>query len=107
MEEQKLKQLKAAFRQFDKNNDGLINKQELMSILKKVGRQPSEQEISDIIHNLDHNDKGAINFQEFINLITSGGKPQDKMTEMREQFRQFDLNGDGYVSKDELFTLLQ
>lgn len=49
---------------------------------------------------------GTIEFPEFLELIVHTMKSVDLTTEVREAFRLFDKNGDGYITVDELKGIL-
>ena len=45
---------------------------------------------------------GTIEFNEFLNMMSKKMKETDKEEELREAFRVFDRNGDGFISASEL-----
>ncbi len=101
------KDLKSTFDYFDKNNTGRINATELGGIMKNIGKGSSDSEVADMMSSIDKDSNGYLDFEEFI--IIMGGKskfPVSVEEELKEQFRLFDLNGDGVVSMDELKTVL-
>ena len=46
-------EIKAAFAVFDKNNDGMITNEELAVVLRSLGKNPSEDELKEIISEVD------------------------------------------------------
>lgn len=46
-------ELKQAFRIFDKDDDGTISTQELGTVMRSLGQNPSESELLDIIKEVD------------------------------------------------------
>ncbi len=56
---------------------------------------------------LDWSEDGLFDLKDFTRLMTTHMKGQEEMEdELRESFKMFDLNGDGYVSFDELRTAM-
>ena len=101
------KDMKSAFDYFDKNHSGRINVSELAGAMKNIGRNPSDQEIKDMMSTVDQDSDGFLGFDEFVMIMGTKSKfPISQDEELREQFRMFDLNGDGVVTKDELKKVL-
>ena len=56
---------------------------------------------------LDKNKDGSISFLEFVqglNSLSAGSSQEEKL---RFAFQIYDINGDGYISNGELFTVLK
>ena len=45
---------------------------------------------------------GEVNFSEFVTMMTQKMKEQDTQEEIKEAFRVFDKNGNGFISAAEL-----
>ncbi|GER27877.1 calmodulin-like protein [Striga asiatica] len=97
-------ELKRVFQMFDLNSDGRITRDELSSSLKKIGIFIPDDELAQMIAKIDANEDGCVDMDEFRvlyrNIITEGEE------EMREAFNVFDLNGDGFITVDELRSVL-
>lgn len=63
-------QLRAAFKVFDKNNDGFISVKELADVLMNLGEKMTDDEFEDMINEADVDGDGRINYEEFIDMMT-------------------------------------
>ena len=59
-----------------------------------------------MVNSIDVDGNGVINFIEFVRLMISKARNQDSEEELREAFRVFDRNGDGFVNAAELRHVL-
>ena len=52
---------------------------------------------------IDFDENGSIEFEEFVNLVSKSTNftKNDAEDEMLESFKMFDLNHDGFITKDE------
>ncbi|KAJ2670771.1 hypothetical protein IWW42_003804 [Coemansia sp. RSA 1085] len=103
MNEQNIKELKEAFALFDKDNNGVITRNELSRLMRSLNHNPTEEELNDMINEVDENGDGSIDFPEFVAMMArkpmSSEGPED---EILEAFRVFDKNDDGVISAEEL-----
>jgi calmodulin len=58
--------MKEAFSIFDKHGNGLITTQDLKSVIKFLGKHPTDAEIQYMINEADFDGKGTIDFVEFL-----------------------------------------
>lgn len=54
---------------FDKNKDGHITSNELKTVLKELGHNPTDQEIEEFIKAVDIDDNKTIEFNEFCRYL--------------------------------------
>ena len=87
---------------------GTITIVELKEVMKSLGQNPTEKELSRMINSVDDNGDNEIDFEEFLLLMSSkkGSGKADPDKELREAFKVFDKDGNGTISKDELKQLM-
>ncbi|XP_062183663.1 probable calcium-binding protein CML22 [Phragmites australis] len=116
-------ELARVFELFDHDGDGRITREELEDSLGKLGIPVPGDEVASMIALIDANGDGCVDVEEFGELyraIMAGDKAEGKGSrggeeegedgeedeDMREAFRVFDANGDGYITVDELGVVL-
>ena len=101
-------ELERVFEMFDQNGDGHITKKELNDSLKKLGISVSEKELGLMIEKIDVNADGRVDMEEFRALYHTlmEEREEEKEQDMKEAFNVFDRNGDGFISADELKSVL-
>eukprot|EP00243_Klebsormidium_subtile_P002906 TRINITY_DN1592_c0_g1_i1.p1 TRINITY_DN1592_c0_g1~~TRINITY_DN1592_c0_g1_i1.p1 ORF type:complete len:292 (-),score=64.31 TRINITY_DN1592_c0_g1_i1:609-1484(-) len=99
----------AAFKYFDHNSDGCIDKEELGAVLRSLGDNPTDDELTAMITAVDQNGDGSICLGEFLNLnkmALEAGLAGDEDMELRATFDVFDLDKNGFISCQELQQVL-
>ncbi|GFQ06396.1 calmodulin-like protein 3 [Phtheirospermum japonicum] len=99
-------ELKRVFQMFDRNGDGRITKQELNDSLENMGIFIPDKELSAMIDKIDINGDGCVDIGEFETLYQNIMDERDVEEDMREAFNVFDQNGDGFITVDELKSVL-
>ncbi|XP_027342902.1 calmodulin-like protein 3 isoform X1 [Abrus precatorius] len=99
-------ELKRVFQMFDHNGDGRITKKELNESLEKLGIFIPNKELTQMIEKIDVNGDGCVDIDEFGELYGSIMEERDEEEDMREAFNVFDQNGDGFITVEELRTIL-
>jgi calmodulin len=100
--EDKIAEFREAFEIFDKNRDGFITIKELAEIMKNLGQNPTEAELTDMINEVDIDGNGNIDFKEFLGLMARKMRDSDTEEELIEAFKVFDRDGNGLISATEL-----
>lgn len=100
--EDQIAEFKEAFGLFDKDGDGSITTNELGTVMRSLGQNPSEAELRDMISEVDADGNGTIDFPEFLNLMARKMKDTDSEEELKEAFKVFDKDQNGYISAAEL-----
>jgi len=69
-EEEMKKELKEAFRLYDRDGEGFIPIGVLREILKELDSQISEEDLDGIIEEVDADGSGTVDFDEFMEMMT-------------------------------------
>ncbi|XP_004308824.1 PREDICTED: calmodulin-3-like [Fragaria vesca subsp. vesca] len=95
-------EFKQAFSLLDKDGDGSITTNELGTVMRSLGLKPTEEELEGMIEEVDADGNGRVDLQEFLSLMAR--KMQDNLSErqLREAFKVFDKDQNGFISADEL-----
>lgn len=96
------KEYREAFNLFDSDGDGTITSKELGVVMRSLGQTPTEAELKEMIAEVDANKDGTIDFKEFLGLMATQTKERDSEEELREAFKVFDKDGNGFISAAEL-----
>ncbi|XP_063691174.1 calmodulin-like isoform X5 [Bolinopsis microptera] len=107
LSEEQIAEFREAFSLFDKDGDGTITTTELGTVMKSLGQSPCESDLQDMINEVDADGNGTIDFKEFLEMMTKHMKEADCDQELREAFKVFDQNGDGFISAEELKTVMR
>ncbi|KAK4361577.1 hypothetical protein RND71_020529 [Anisodus tanguticus] len=99
-------ELRRIFQIFDRNGDGRITKKELNDSLENMGIFIPDLELTHMIEKIDVNGDGCVDIDEFGSLYQSIMDERDEEEYMREAFNVFDQNSDGFISVDELKSVL-
>ncbi|OMJ76321.1 hypothetical protein SteCoe_24347 [Stentor coeruleus] len=100
------KHLRKEFQAIDKNSDGKITRDELISKYKEnMEESKAKQIVDNIIKQIDSNLNGEIDYSEFISACMNHSKYQSKES-LEEAFRMFDKDGSGGITANEIKNVL-
>lgn len=90
------------FKSLDKQNNGMVSIQDLHHLLDKIGIHTTLEDIEKLVGrtSLDY-----IDFLCFYEAMIKA-KFDEQADDLFKTFKVFDLNGDGYISCDELESVL-
>ncbi|KAK2497743.1 hypothetical protein MC885_007895 [Smutsia gigantea] len=104
--EEQVAEIREAFSLFDKDGDGTITTQELGTIMRSLGQNPTEAELRGMVGEIDHDSSGTVDFPEFLGMMAKQMQGRDSEEEVHEAFRTFDKHDNGFVSAAELRHLM-
>ena len=94
------------FKQFDKNGNGSLSREELIDGYRTIkGVNFNEKDIDILIEKVDADGSGDINYSEFINIAI----PSEKLLSaerLEKLFKVFDKDGDNEVTVQEIKLIL-
>ena len=70
--------------------------------MRSLGQNPTDAEVQDMINEVDVDGSGAMEFPEFCVMMVKKMQESDTENEVREAYRVFDKDHDGYISASEL-----
>ncbi|KAI4368380.1 hypothetical protein MLD38_016942 [Melastoma candidum] len=100
--QEQLQCFKDAFSVIDKDGKGFIPPEDLAVVVRSFECRPSEEELQRMIDEIDANQDGMIEFVEFFNKMASKMREADTEEELKEAFKVFDTDQNGFISPNEL-----
>jgi len=97
-----LQSCRDAFDLFDRNRDGVISIDELGTVMRSLGQNPSEKEVKELYDAIDTDNSGGITFEEFVKLWSTQNEDGETEEEVIDAFRVFDNDADGKIPATEL-----
>ena len=107
--EEVLSEYKDLFDSYDKNKNGEIERKEMNIILKKLGKEGTEEEIDSIWKSMNKIESDyTISFDDFIEFIKRYNLSKNSMStdDIINAFEIFDKNHDGTISINEFKHIL-
>jgi len=95
-------EFKEAFDYFDKDGSGSISSDELLQVMRAMGQNPTEDELLNLVMEVDIDGNGTIDFPEFLDMMKKKATEVDEEADLREAFKLFDRNRDGFIDTREL-----
>ena len=102
MSEEQIAEYKEAFSLFDKDGDGTIDASELGTVMRSLGQNPTESELTDMINEIDIDHSGTIDFEEFKTMMIAKDENRSPEDDLKEAFKVFDKDNNGFISAKEL-----
>ncbi|GLC42588.1 hypothetical protein PLESTB_001116600 [Pleodorina starrii] len=106
MAEDRYAEYKEAFTLFDSDGDGFITTKELGTVLRALGKSPTEAEIKTIVKDIDPDNRGVVDYKEFEKIMTRDIREYDNEQDLKAAWKVFDKAGQGFISIAELKHVL-
>ncbi|KAI1732083.1 EF hand domain-containing protein [Ditylenchus destructor] len=100
-------ELSDTFDLLDMDRDGRLNRQEIGALLRAVNMEPTRKELDFIFSEMDRDQSGKINKESFVNYLRSPPINRITIGELEKHFKEFDSDGDGAITEDELSKILE
>ena len=128
MEDKKIEmELMEQYKKYDINGDGFIDLADIKAVMKNRDEDISDDEIEEMIAKVDINGDGKIDYEEFVKMIVTENEDAnvqndytadlptdlpveatyDSKDELMEEFKNYDMNGDGFVVSDEIRAVIK
>jgi Ca2+-binding EF-hand superfamily protein len=108
--EEQIEMLRKAFDMFDREKTGQIETSMCGTILRTLGQTFDEGDLESIIEEVDADGSGQLEFDEFLTLCARFLVEEDAeamQQELREAFRLYDKEGNGYIKTSCLRDILR
>jgi len=106
MQQEEIEDIKATFTQFDRDGDGTISTDELLTVLNATGLDPTRDDIEELVNLFDMDESGNLDFSEFLNLMVMVRKDVQSTEDIMDCFSLLDADGNGVISRAELQEIL-
>merc|ERR1711874_591554 len=94
-----------AFNLFDADKDKRINAEEILGLIRSLGGQLECSHVKELVRACqDHRDQ-SLGMEEFLDHWRIFKQKLDE-EEIREAFKSYDQDGDGYITRDEMFAAI-
>jgi len=107
---EQVQMLRKAFDMFDRDKKGCIHTNMVATILRTLGQNFEEKDLKELIEEIDIDGSGELEFDEFLTLTARYLVDEDSeamQEELREAFRMYDKEGNGYINVSALREILR
>ncbi|KAJ1501922.1 Myosin light polypeptide 6 [Coelomomyces lativittatus] len=106
--EEQQKEFRETFSLFDKKGDGYVELKFIGDLLRALGKNPTEFQVTQIVNNFQQQAITKINLENVLNIIDQSDelKSFGTLDEFKQGFQVFDKDGTGYISEGELKYVL-
>ncbi|XP_068146530.1 calmodulin-beta [Drosophila tropicalis] len=95
-----------AFKILKKDSEGSVTTRELANIMRSLGCHPTDGELQSMVNEVDYDGNGSIEFEEFSAMILRKLRATNNEDELREAFRIYDRDNNGFIQPGELKYIL-
>ena len=108
--QEQVQMLQKAFDMFDREKKGSIATHMMSTILRTLGQTFEEADLEILLSEIDADGSGQLEFEEFLALCARFLVEEDAeamQEELREAFRLYDKEGNGYIKTADLREILR
>mmetsp|Transcript_2331 Transcript_2331/g.3345 ORF Transcript_2331/g.3345 Transcript_2331/m.3345 type:complete len:215 (-) Transcript_2331:234-878(-) len=108
IEDERFDEIKEIFAMFDKDRTGKIQAQDLGFVLRGLGFNVTEEEITKVVNEHDRNGDGTIDLPEFLLMLKNHEfrGPELLQKDVISHFAVFDRKKDGYIDEMDFIEIL-
>merc|ERR1712032_1604317 len=100
--EKKISEFQRAFFYFAHEKTGVLKAKQMGEVMRKLGQNPAEAELQDMINEVDKDGAGLVEFPVFLYMMAKKENDETAEDEIREAFKVFDGDGNGFINRVEL-----
>lgn len=98
------------FNLFDADKDKRIKAEEILGLIEALGGQVDCSHVKELVRACQNNEDNSLGLEEFLEQWTLFKQKLDDEDEdeeeIKEAFKMYDQDGDGYITRDEMFAAL-
>ena len=98
----RLNEIKTAFQIFDKDNDGFINYDEVVTIIRAMNHYPTDKDLAENVPDMNK----MYDFAEFFDIMSKFSK-QVSIEKILDNSKQFDRDNNGLIMRTDLEFLFK
>merc|ERR1712060_32786 len=91
-------ELQSVFDLFDRDGDGTIDSEELSTLMKKLGFEPNQEKLMEVVRSVDKNANGKLEFDEFCAFLKAAKNKIGIDNAIEEQLTSTMADENGYVN---------
>eukprot|EP01120_Amphizonella_sp_Union-15-10_P007553 TRINITY_DN2558_c0_g1_i1.p1 TRINITY_DN2558_c0_g1~~TRINITY_DN2558_c0_g1_i1.p1 ORF type:complete len:157 (-),score=40.84 TRINITY_DN2558_c0_g1_i1:104-574(-) len=107
IDEERSREFKEAFDLFDKDGNGDISENELGTVMRSLGQNPTHAELALIIKEVDVDGDGEISFPEFLKMMSRKQKDVQIENDIKAAFKIFDTDHNQFLNTKELQAAME
>lgn len=98
------------FNLFDADKDKRIKAEEILGLIEALGGQVDCSHVKELVRACQNSEDNSLGLEEFLEQWTLFKQKLDDddedEEEIKEAFKMYDQDGDGYITRDEMFAAL-
>jgi len=103
--QEQLDHIKHAFAKYDKKSNGIIRPKHLVKVLRKLGLNPTEDQIFGFLNEILIDGKKKVEFTDVLHVATILSHDPDTL--IIEVFKLFDKDGSGSITSEEFYDQMR